>query len=124
MRQVWSLVDQSGTPAHSFLKERDGIFLSEVDMSEVPDVIKISDDGNHETFQITHERYLSSVQVPGREQDQAYIATESWITFDEQGIRTELAQAFGVSGPDIETLLDTARKQYDPRGQGQAGNVK
>jgi hypothetical protein len=95
-------------------------------MPEVPDVIKISDDGNHETFQITHERYLSSVRVPEREQDQAYIATESWITFDEQGIRTELAQAFGVSGPDIEALLDIARKQYDPRGQGnrQAGNVK
>ena len=59
------------------------IFLSEVDMPEVPDVIKISDDGNHETFQITHERYLSSVRVPEREQDQAYIPTESWITFDE-----------------------------------------
>ena len=85
-------------------------FLSEVDMPEVPDVIKISDDGNHETFQITHERYLSSVRVPEREQDQATSPTESWITFDEQGIRTELAQAFGVSGPDIEALLDIARK--------------
>jgi hypothetical protein len=86
-------------------------------MADAPVVIKISDDGNREMFQINDERYLSSVQVPGREHDQAYIATESWITFDEQGIRTELAQSFGVSGPDIETLLDTARKQYDPRGK-------
>ena len=83
-------------------------------MPDLPVVIKIADDTTHETFQINDERYLSSVKVPSREQDQAYIATESWITFDEQGIRTELAQAFGVSGPEIETLLDTARKQYDP----------
>jgi hypothetical protein len=27
MRQVWRLVDQSGTPAHCFLKERDGRWL-------------------------------------------------------------------------------------------------
>jgi hypothetical protein len=46
--------------------------------------------------------------MPEREHDQAYVATESWITFDEQGVRTELAQAFGVSGP--ETLLDRARR--------------
>ena len=49
-------------------------------MADVPVVIKIADDGNHETFQINHQRYLSSVQVPEREQDQAYVATESWIT--------------------------------------------
>ena len=83
-------------------------------MPDVPLVIKIAEDGTHETFQINDERYLSSVKVPSREQDQVYIATESWITFDEQGIRTELAQAFGASGPEIETLLETARKHYDP----------
>jgi hypothetical protein len=76
--------------------------------------MKIADDGNRETFQINHERYLSSVQVPEREQDQAYVATESWITFDEEGVRAELAQVFGVSGPEIETLLDTARTQFQP----------
>ena len=27
MRQVWRLVDQSGTPAYCFLKERDGRWL-------------------------------------------------------------------------------------------------
>jgi hypothetical protein len=27
MRQVWRLVDQSGKPAHCFLKERDGRWL-------------------------------------------------------------------------------------------------
>jgi len=83
-------------------------------MPDVPVVIKIAEDGTHETFQINDERYLSSVKVPSREQDQVYIATESWITFDEQGIRTELAQAFGTSGPEIETLLETARKHFDP----------
>ena len=83
----------------------------------MPVVIKIADDKNRETFQINHERYLSSVQVPEREQDQAYVATESWITFDEQGIRTELAQSFGVSGPEIETLLDRARQQFRPPGE-------
>ena len=83
-------------------------------MPDVPVVIKIAEDGTHETFQISHERYLSSVKVPSREQDQVYIASESWITFDEQGIRTELAQAFGASGPEIETLLETARQNYDP----------
>ncbi len=81
----------------------------------MPVVIKIADDSNRETFQINHERYLSSVQVPEREQDEVYVATESWITFDEAGVRAELAQAFGASGPDIETLLDTARKQFEPR---------
>ena len=81
-------------------------------MPELPTLIKIADDENRETFQINHERYLSSVRVPEREQDQAYVATESWITFDEQGIRTELAQAFGASGPEIETLLETARQSY------------
>lgn len=86
-------------------------------MADMPVVIKIADDGNHETFQINHERYLSSVQVPEREQDQAYVATESWITFDEEGIRSELAQVFGVSGPETETLLDTARKQFRPSGK-------
>lgn len=86
-------------------------------MADMPVVIKIADDENHETFQINHERYLSSVQVPEREQDQAYIATESWVTFDEEGVRTELAQAFSVSGPDIETLLDTARRQFRPPGK-------
>jgi len=49
------------------------------------------------TKDVGSDRYLSSVQVPEREQDQAYVATESWITFDEQGVRTELAQAFGAS---------------------------
>ena len=83
----------------------------------MPVVIKIADDDNHETFQINHERYLSSVQVPEREQDQAYIATESWVTIDEEGIRTELAQAFSISGPEIETLLDTARRQFRPPGK-------
>ena len=83
-------------------------------MPDMPVVIKIADDGTHETFQINDERYLSSVKVPSREQDQVYIVTESWITFDEEGIRIELAQAFGASGPEIETLLDTARTQYDP----------
>jgi hypothetical protein len=89
-------------------------FLTEVHVPDIPIIIKIADDGNRETFQINHERYLSSVQVPEREQDQAYVATESWITFDEEGIRVELAQAFGASGPEIETLLDTARKQFQP----------
>jgi hypothetical protein len=83
-------------------------------VSDMPVVIKIADDRDHETFQINHERYLSSVQVPEREQDQAYVATESWITFDEEGIRGELAQVFGVSGPDIEMLLDRARKEFQP----------
>ena len=86
-------------------------------MADMPAVIKIADDATHETFQINHERYLSSVQVPEREQDQAYVATESWITFDEEGIRTELAQVFGVSGPEIETLLDIARRQFRPPGK-------
>jgi hypothetical protein len=86
-------------------------------VADMPVVIKIADDGNHETFQINHERYLSSVQVPEREQDQAYVATESWITFDEEGTRTELAQTFGISGPEIETLLDTARRQFRPPGK-------
>ena len=27
MRQLWRLVDQSGTPAHCFLRERDGRWL-------------------------------------------------------------------------------------------------
>jgi len=86
-------------------------------VADMPFVIKIADDRNHETFQISHERYLSSVQVPEREQDQAYVATESWITFDEQGVRTELAQAFGVSGPEIEAMLDRARQQFRPPGE-------
>jgi hypothetical protein len=43
----------------------------------MPVVIKIAEDSNHETFQINHERYLSSVRVPEREQDQVYVATES-----------------------------------------------
>ena len=81
-------------------------------MPNLPAVIKIADDADHETFQINDERYLSSVKVPEREQDQAYIATESWITFDEQGLRVELAQQFSASGPEIETLLQTARKQF------------
>jgi hypothetical protein len=81
-------------------------------MPDLPVVIKIADDADHETFQINDERYLSSVKVPERVQDQAYIATESWITFDEQGLRAELAQAFGVSGPEIETLLHRARKEF------------
>ena len=93
------------------------IVLNEVDVPDMPVVIKIAEDGNHETFQISHERYLSSVQMPEREQDQAYVATESWIAFDEQGVRTELAQAFSMSGPDIETLLDKARKQFQPPGE-------
>src|SRR4030095_14250195 len=84
----------------------------EVAMPDLPVVMKIADDADHETFQINDERYLSSVKVPEREQDQAYIATESWITFDEQGLRAELAQAFGASGPEIETLLQTARKEF------------
>ena len=82
-------------------------------MPELPPVIKIADDANRETFQINDERYLSSVRVPEREQDQTYIATESWITFDEQGLRTELAQAFGASGAEIETLLEAARQEYN-----------
>ena len=82
-------------------------------MPDVPVVMKIADDGTHETFQINHERYLSSVRPPSHEQDQVYIVTESWITFDEQGVRAELAQAFGAGGPEIETLLSTARKHYD-----------
>ena len=90
----------------------------EVHVPDIPAVIKIAEDGNHETFQINHERYLSSVQMPEREQDQAYVATESWITFDEQGVRTELAQAFSISGPEIETLLDRARKQFQPPSPG------
>ena len=81
-------------------------------MPDIPVVIKIADDSTHETFQINHERYLSSVRVPEREGDEVYVATESWITFDEEGVRTELAQAFGVSGPEIETLLDAARQQF------------
>ncbi len=81
-------------------------------MPDLPVVIKIADDTDHETFQINDERYLSSVKVPEREQDQAYIATESWITFDEQGLRAELAQAFGIGGPEIETLVQTARKEF------------
>jgi hypothetical protein len=81
-------------------------------MPDLPVVMKIADDADHETFQINDERYLSSVKVPEREQDQAYIATESWITFDEQGLRAELAQAFGASGPETETLLQTARKEF------------
>jgi len=93
------------------------MLLIEVHVADMPVVIKIADDRNHETFQINHERYLSSVQVPEREQDQAYVATESWITFDEQGVRTELAQAFGVSGPEIETLLDRARRQFRASGE-------
>jgi hypothetical protein len=36
-------------------------------MPDVPVVIKIADDGAHETFQISHERYLSSVKVPSRD---------------------------------------------------------
>lgn len=83
-------------------------------MPDMPVVIKIADDSSHETFQINHERYLSSVHVPEREPDQAYVATDSWITFDEEGVRTELAQVFGVGGADIETLLDAARKQFQP----------
>jgi len=83
----------------------------------MPVVIKIAEDSNHETFQINHERYLSSVQVPEREQDLVYVATESWITFDEAGVRAELAQTFGVSGPEIETLLGTAREQFRPSGK-------
>ena len=93
------------------------ILLNEVYVPDMPVVIKIAEDGNHETFQINHERYLSSVQMPEREQDQAYVATESWIAFDEQGVRTELAQAFSMSGPDIEMLLDRARKQFQPPGE-------
>jgi hypothetical protein len=85
---------------------------TEVYMPDLPVVIKTADDPDRETFQINHEQYLSSVQVPEREQDQTYIARESWITFDEQGIRAELAQTFGASGPEIETLLETARQQY------------
>jgi hypothetical protein len=81
-------------------------------MPDLPVIMKIADATTHETFQINDERYLSSVKVPEREQDQAYIATESWITFDEQGLRAELAQAFGVSGPEIETLLQAARKAF------------
>ena len=81
-------------------------------MPDLPVVLKIADDTDHETFQINDERYLSSVKVPEREQDQAYIATESWITFDEQGLRVELAQAFGASGPEIETLLQAARQGF------------
>ena len=84
-------------------------------MPDLPVVIKIADDADHETFQINDERYLSSVKVPEREHDQAYIATESWITFDEQGLRAELAQAFGVSGPEIEILLQGARKEFVDR---------
>ena len=37
------------------------IVLNEVDVPDMPVVIKIAEDGNHETFQINHERYLSSV---------------------------------------------------------------
>jgi hypothetical protein len=81
-------------------------------MPDLPVVMKIADDADHETFQINDERYLSSVKVPEREQDQAYIATESWITFDEQGLRAELAQAFALSGGEIETLLLKARKEF------------
>ena len=81
-------------------------------MPNLPVVIKIADDADHEMFQINDERYLSSVKVPEREQDQAYIATESWITFDEEGLRVELAQAFSASGPEIETLLQTARNEF------------
>ena len=84
-------------------------------MSDLPVVIKIADDGNRETFQISDERYLSSVHVPEREQDQAYIATESWITFDEEGVRAQLTQTFGASGADIETLLQAARQAYTTR---------
>ena len=86
-------------------------------MPELPVVMKIADNADHETFQINDERYLSTVKVPEREQDQAYIATESWITFDEQGLRAELAQAFGASGPEIETLLETARKDFIDSGR-------
>ena len=87
-------------------------------MPELPVVMKIADNADHETFQINDERYLSTVKVPEREQDQAYIATESWITFDEQGLRAELVQAFGVSGPEIEALLQTARKEFiDSHGE-------
>ena len=100
--------------AVSYDRSNGNILLIEVHVADMPVVIKIADDRNHETFQINHERYLSSVEVPEREQDQAYVATESWITFDEEGIRAELAQAFGISGPEIETLLDTARKQFRP----------
>ena len=81
-------------------------------MPDLPVVMKIADDTDHETFQINDERYLSNVKVPERPQDQVSIATESWITFDEQGLRAELAQEFGASGPDIETLLQTARKEF------------
>jgi hypothetical protein len=87
---------------------------AEAHMPDIPVVIKIADDQNRETFQINHERYLSSVRVPEREQDQTYVATESWITFDEEGIRAELAQTFGIGGPEIETLIDTARKEFRP----------
>jgi hypothetical protein len=81
-------------------------------MPDLPVVMKIADNGDHETFQINDERYLSTVKVPEREQDQAYIATESWITFDEQGLLAELAQTFSASGPEVETLLQTARKRF------------
>jgi hypothetical protein len=52
------------------------LLLIEAHVADMPVVIKIADDGNHETFQINHERYLSSVQVPEREQNQAYVATD------------------------------------------------
>jgi len=98
------------------LAQHGSILLTEAHVSEMPVVIKIAEDSNHETFQINDERYLSSVHVPERERDQVHVATESWITFDEEGVRTELAQAFGVGGPQIEALLDAARKQFqEPR---------
>jgi hypothetical protein len=78
---------------------------AEAHMPDIPVVIKIADDQNRETFQINHERYLSSVRVPEREQDQTYVATESWITFDEEGIRAELAQTFGIGGPERLLLI-------------------
>jgi len=34
MRQVWQLLDPSGTPAHCFLKERDGRWLVFVQSGE------------------------------------------------------------------------------------------
>ena len=74
-----------------------------------PAVMQMQNDP--EMFHINDERYVQVVRDPARESRSGYVASERLATFDEVGLRDELAR-LGFSADQVHAALALARISF------------
>jgi hypothetical protein len=72
-----------------------------------PAVMRIRQDP--EVFRIVDARYMQMVRDPAKVLRAGYIGTESWVTFDEAALRSELRATFAFSDAEVNAAINHAR---------------